>query len=370
MVAKMLEHAQFTAMKPRKKLEPKFERKPDVLNTPELLRELCAAAKGGRFDRVEELIAAGVNPNGCDQCGALEWAIKEAFLDISMFLLQRGANPNRHSKHKGWPTPLLGAVMNGWDALVTEMVIKGVNVNQRGSVLLNPKWVTETKGNFEITSLKGDVIESIRPVALAKRLHKPEIELILLEAGGTDGVMVSNRTVEEIKHDAFKAAENDDVSELEQIIEHCGGDIVDDFSVDCSETLLISAARNGASRVVELLIRNGANPNLSTTGWRRGLTPLMVAAEQGHVETVKLLLDAGGKPGGRERWPDGSDFGPPLFRAVEGNHYDVVELLLSSGAKISEQGFDSYQEAKRKRLRRIVALFDAQKTTRVRKKQG
>lgn len=50
---------------------------------------------------------------------------------------------------------------------------------------------------------------------------------------------------------------------------------------------LFKAARNGNAVVVERLCRNGADPNQRhPLGW----TPLHVAAIQGNVDVVKILL--------------------------------------------------------------------------------
>jgi Adenylate kinase/Ankyrin repeats (many copies)/EF hand len=53
-----------------------------------------------------------------------------------------------------------------------------------------------------------------------------------------------------------------------------------------------------------------------------------LAAGEGHVEVVKLLLDAGADMNVRDRWGN-----RPLDEAINGGHSDVVEMLKSNGAK-------------------------------------
>ena len=53
---------------------------------------------------------------------------------------------------------------------------------------------------------------------------------------------------------------------------------------------LREAAGNGRTGTVELLLRNGANPNAK--GYD-GTTALILASRRGHTQTVKVLLDAG-----------------------------------------------------------------------------
>lgn len=55
-------------------------------------------------------------------------------------------------------------------------------------------------------------------------------------------------------------------------------------------TALHYAASSGATKIVELLLRAGANPNALSPN---KTTPLMMAAGGGHASTVKLLLDNG-----------------------------------------------------------------------------
>lgn len=59
------------------------------------------------------------------------------------------------------------------------------------------------------------------------------------------------------------------------------------------ETALTIALYNGSIEMVNLLLEEGANPDLQdSTGW----TPLMTAATKGDEEGVKLLLQAGADP--------------------------------------------------------------------------
>ena len=52
------------------------------------------------------------------------------------------------------------------------------------------------------------------------------------------------------------------------------------------------AVRESAERM--LLERGGADPNVGTAGG--GMTPLFWAAQYGHLDTVKVLVEAGTRP--------------------------------------------------------------------------
>src|SRR5687767_2662581 len=63
-------------------------------------------------------------------------------------------------------------------------------------------------------------------------------------------------------------------------------------------------------------------------GSKGGLTPLLFAAREGNIETVKLLLDAGAPIG---QVSDGDHSSPMLMAAING-HFDIARLLLERGA--------------------------------------
>lgn len=63
-------------------------------------------------------------------------------------------------------------------------------------------------------------------------------------------------------------------------------------------------------------------------GSKGGLTPLLFAAREGNMETVKVLLDAGAPVG---QASEGDHTSPMLMAAING-HFDIARLLLERGA--------------------------------------
>ena len=92
------------------------------------------------------------------------------------------------------------------------------------------------------------------------------------------------------------------------------------------ESPLLEAARRGDVEAVRSLLRDGADPNLAAGD---GLTALHVAAEQGFVEVVELLLDAGANATAKTNIGEYE----PLHLASRFGHAEVVRVLLEAGAE-------------------------------------
>ncbi|MFA5119176.1 MAG: ankyrin repeat domain-containing protein [Candidatus Omnitrophota bacterium] len=103
---------------------------------------------------------------------------------------------------------------------------------------------------------------------------------------------------------------------------------VDALLVDRSA--LFYASQNGHADTVKLLLDRGANPNLKDS---MGVSPLRLAAEGGHLEIVNLLLAHGAAPDVRTR-----EYGNlALHAACMNGHIDVVSILLKQGDYINYQ---------------------------------
>jgi len=91
-------------------------------------------------------------------------------------------------------------------------------------------------------------------------------------------------------------------------------------------TALHEAALNGETNLVQLLLRNRADPNRREKQ-NRG-TPLHVACFQGHIEVCRQLLKAGAKVNLRD-----NEGLTPLFHAKDQGHGELMKLLKASGAR-------------------------------------
>jgi glutaminase len=62
-----------------------------------------------------------------------------------------------------------------------------------------------------------------------------------------------------------------------------------------------------------------------------GRTPLHLAASEGHMEVVKLLLEKGAPVNAKDRWG-----GTPLEDAERGRHEEIKQILISNGGSRTE----------------------------------
>jgi serine/threonine-protein phosphatase 6 regulatory ankyrin repeat subunit B len=92
------------------------------------------------------------------------------------------------------------------------------------------------------------------------------------------------------------------------------------------------AAQAGYTRVVEMILENGADPDPVDNS---GVTPLCSAAENGHTEIIKMLLNHNSSSGKKVDIEAESSDGErrPIHQAAQGGHLETVQLLLAKGAK-------------------------------------
>src|SRR3989338_3167952 len=91
----------------------------------------------------------------------------------------------------------------------------------------------------------------------------------------------------------------------------------------CAITLM-QAAEKGDTKESERLIATGADVNAKDVS---GLSPLHMAAVNGHKDVVELLLAKGADVNAK----DGNGLNPLHTAAVNGQK-DIVELLIAKGA--------------------------------------
>ena len=100
-------------------------------------------------------------------------------------------------------------------------------------------------------------------------------------------------------------------------------------------------AQHCRPEVADMLLGAGASPNIRD---RRGVTPLVFAAEEGNPEVVRRLLAAGAQVNEQARGGETA-----LMRAARHGRSEAVKLLLAAGADASlkdRSGLDALWHAR------------------------
>ena len=121
--------------------------------------------------------------------------------------------------------------------------------------------------------------------------------------------------------------------------------MVDNLSVSECVTLVYQAARDGSSNLTNLLkrLKNEQRKTALETKTKDGshfVTPLIIAAHNGHLNSVKILLGYGADIEARGTLKIGNEVAEgctPLWGAAAADHLDVVKLLLEQNADVDSK---------------------------------
>ena len=271
----------------------------NAANKKELTALMGAAVKGD-FELAHQLIGSGANVNDKNNDGetALFLAVKYGHYKAAKVLLNAGANPNLHNTVRAnYPnsgfTPLIYAANHG-------MTKAQVDWAAMAQLLI------ENGANPNLDSTHGEAA-----LNYAQRRNDDSVIAVLKRGGAKD--------------EQIYAGLNADES-------------------------LIKAARTGDMPKLRQLLADGANPNFTD---KSGITPLLAAAHEGHLDAARALLDVGVEvnfvPSGLRQFAMSKSHAPlserelmeaasrgetALNAAIRHGHIEIADALLESEAKI------------------------------------
>ena len=296
---------------------------------------LMVASAGGHVDVVEELLRAGAIADAKDSVGltALINAAENGTVPLVKLLLEHGASV--HVLSDTGFTPLIIASAQGHLEVVKILADAGASVN----------------GLVKVANTQGETVshqahpDGVTPLMYAAAGNHTELVKFLIAQGAE--VNARHKQGGNALTEATTAGGLDCV----QVLLDAGADalVVDNDGV----TTLMSAASQGHTAVCTLLLEKGVDVNAIANS---GGTALMYAVGSGHIETVRLLVSHGADVNiavlaspeyieeiakavaeGKEDVEEHRDGVTALMLAAQGGHEELVKILLEADADVNAQ---------------------------------
>ena len=338
---------------------------------------MSAATGTGDYDTVRWLIEKGVDVNHCDKNGltAVLNAAQQGHLDVLKLLKERGANIHVQSE-MGSNSIMSAAIGTGDCDTVRWLIEKGVDVNHCDKNGLTAVLNAAQQGNLDVLKL---LKERGANIHVQSEMGSNSIMSASVGTGDCDTVRWLIEEGVDVNHcdkegftAVYCAAEKGKLGVL-KLLKERGANIHVQSEIGLN-SIMSAAIGTGDCDTVRWLIEKGVHVNHCD---KNGLTAVLYAAQQGHLDVLKLLKERGtnihvqSEMGSNSimsaaigtgdcdtvRWLiekgvdvnhcDKNGFTAVLNAAQQGN-LDVLKLLKERGANIhvqSEMGRNSIMSA-------------------------
>ena len=307
------------------------------------------AAMVGDVETVRSLIATGVNVNTAQGDGltALHWAARNGDVETVAVLVAAGADPavvTRIGSH----TPLHVASKAGRGGVIKALLAAGSDPNAMTTTGVTPLHLSAASGDIEavraLLPYQADI--NVReagwgqtPLMFASARNRVDVIEALLEAGADTrmtGKVINVTTRDKVDREDARAR-RERISKLrDQLmgIERQEPATGQPEPVAESSSTPNSASTQPAEQFEALAIEVDLQEEPEPLGYpdlvgaHGGLTALLLAAREGHVEATRTLLAGGADINGQST----SDRTTPMLMATINGHFDLAMYLLDQGA--------------------------------------
>ena len=279
---------------------------------------------------VRALLKQGADVNAAhgDGMTALHWAASNGDLELTQMLVYAGANLRASTRLNGY-TPLFLASREGQAPIVAALLKAGAEADARSSTGSTPLMLAAASGNVDAVRLLLDAGADVK----TKETARGQTALMFAAAYNRVGAV------------ELLAKRGADVGATSAV--------VDLYELTREEAALPGGPRAGASagggtgggaprqggpggpRPAADAPKRPQIPGLDRgynytelIAYQGGMTALMFAAREGHMETARALLDAGAMV----NQPRSGDQTTPLLMATINGHFDLAKYLLDRGA--------------------------------------
>jgi ankyrin repeat protein len=315
---------------------------------------LAEAARQGDKETVRGLLKSGadVNSAGADGMTALHWTALKDDVDLARMLLYAGANVRATTRIGGY-TPLLLASKNGNVGMIAALVEAGADPDGATANGTTALMLAAASGKADAINVLLD-----HGADIDARETRGETALIFAAASGrADAIRaltshgadltLATKTIDlsvytkeqQERFAAFAATGAPPNSGVRPAAPGPGGP--DAKTADGKEPVAPAEPVEAAGRGGQGGAGRGGAPQKpkfggvdrqyllnELVGGQGGLTALLVAARQGHLDSVRALLDAGADV----NQPSEGDRTTPLLIATINGRFDVAKFLLDKGA--------------------------------------
>ncbi|MBZ5601879.1 MAG: ankyrin repeat domain-containing protein [Acidobacteriia bacterium] len=325
---------------------------------------IADAAQQGNKDVVKTLLKdkADVNAAQGDGMTALHWAASKDDLELVKSLLAAGANPNAKTRI-GEITPLFLACTNGDAAMIQAMLNAGADaksVKANGTTAL---MMAATSGGADAVKVLLDKGADVNAkenahgqtaIMFASALNRASVVKLLTSRGAQLDLETSVRKLERVRFDqdgnivddkaaakkgeAVKAA-TPEAEQLNVFARSIGFESAEykidtaaaeknQYDVFAKSVGFKEVAYNPAKKVAKAGDIGFRGPRKVGPDFAGGMTALIYAVREGHMDAVKVLVEAGANV----NHVSGGDKMSPIVEAIINGHLDIAKYLLDKGA--------------------------------------
>ncbi|KAK8911022.1 hypothetical protein QC760_000086 [Botrytis cinerea] len=291
---------------------------------------LIAAASHGNIKLMELILDRGADINALTDYGDTALAIaSDTFLkahpDAVKFLLNRGADVNLYFSSLGSSLggpPIQRAAKRGRLEIVQILLHAGADLNAGAGRAGTALCAAASNGHLGVCQLLLGIGADIHAGGIngtglhgaAEWGHVDILHLLLAHGARIDDDCKLWGTALQMAARQGRLNSFSFLLSRGADIYHIGG---------CHHDVLQASAHGGNIKIVEKCLDSGIDVNIRGTGGVE--TPLLAAAQQGHAEVVKLLLDRGAKDL-NEGW-----LSSVWYQAESRGHREVLNVLKQSG---------------------------------------
>ncbi len=257
------------------------------------IKELLFAAKNGDLEKLESLLESGnLDVDAANEYGitALFHAAKEGHYEIVKFLIDNGAEVGLGDRSE--TNALMNAARNGHYEIVKFLLKSGAEVNFASKDNMTALAYAIENGHSAVVKLLLENGANVDSVSSTYGFHKAavagqhEIVRLLLDHGTEVDVIYDEKTA--LRAAVTYGSYNDSYKIAKLLLAY--GANVEARGLNATATALMIAADRGYDRLVELLLKNGADVHAEN---RNGKTALDFAK----TEEIKEMLEKAAQEG-------------------------------------------------------------------------